>query len=210
MRSYKQKCGLAKALDIVGDRWTLLIIRELLIRGGCRYTDLQNGLPGIATNLLAERLRDLEANGIISRTEMPPPIATSLFELTQRGRELESAMVHLGAWGAPLIAQAGAGETLQPHWLILPLRHVLADNNPQDQDAIIELRAGAETIFIKASCGAVEVQLGQAGNPDAAAGGPADLLLKLLTGRVSLAQARQAGLVWQGPPELLDRVIARR
>ena len=85
MRSYGQFCGLAKALDVIGDRWTLLIVRELLIRGACRYTDLRNGLPGIATNLLAERLRELEEAGVIEREEAPPPIATTLFRLTPRG-----------------------------------------------------------------------------------------------------------------------------
>ena len=73
MRSYKQFCGLAKALEIIGDRWTLLIVRELLARGRSRYTDLQDGLPGIATNLLADRLRELEEAGIIQREDAPPP-----------------------------------------------------------------------------------------------------------------------------------------
>src|SRR5207245_1774744 len=82
MRSYGQFCGLAKSLDVIGDRWTLLIVRELLIRGPSRYTDLQYGLPGIATNLLAERLRDLEAEGIVTKEVAPPPVATTLFRLT--------------------------------------------------------------------------------------------------------------------------------
>jgi len=89
VRSYKQYCALAKALDVIGDRWTLLIVRELLIRGFCRYTDLRNGLPGIATNLLADRLRELEQAGIVCREDAPPPIATTLFHLTGRGKELE-------------------------------------------------------------------------------------------------------------------------
>ena len=100
VRSYDQYCALAKALDVVGDRWTLLIVRELLIRGPCRYTDLKDGLPGIATNLLADRLRDLQAAGILARREAPPPIATTVFELTARGRELEPAMAALASWGA--------------------------------------------------------------------------------------------------------------
>ena len=88
MRSYAQYCGLARALDVVGDRWTLLIVRELLIGGACRYTDLQHGLPGIATNLLADRLRQLEEQGIVAREAAPPPVATTLFRLTPRGEEL--------------------------------------------------------------------------------------------------------------------------
>ncbi|HEY6225275.1 MAG TPA: helix-turn-helix domain-containing protein, partial [Gemmatimonadales bacterium] len=82
MRTYAQYCGLARALDVVGDRWTLLIVRELLLRESCRYTDLLSGLPGIATNLLAGRLADLEAAGVIVREEAPPPIATTIYRLT--------------------------------------------------------------------------------------------------------------------------------
>src|SRR5437867_2184126 len=104
MRSYGQLCSVAKALDVVGDRWTLLIVRELLLRGACRYTDLRDGLPGIATNLLADRLRELEGAGLVSREEAPPPIATTLFHLTQRGKDLEPVMLSIGRWGSPLLA----------------------------------------------------------------------------------------------------------
>src|ERR1700734_3222557 len=92
MRSYGQFCSIAKALDVVGDRWSLLIIRELSIRDGLRYTDLKDGLPGIATNLLADRIRELEAAGLIRREEAPPPVATTLFHLTQAGRELRPSL----------------------------------------------------------------------------------------------------------------------
>src|SRR6202166_4432738 len=98
MRSYGQYCSIAKALDVVGDRWSLLIIRELLIRDGLRYTDLEAGLPGIATNLLADRIRELEAAGLIRREEAPPPVATTLVHLTEAGAELEPVVRGLG-WG---------------------------------------------------------------------------------------------------------------
>ena len=95
-RTYGQYCALAKALDVVGDRWALLIIRELLLRGACRYTDLQTGLPGIATNLLAARLRRLEADGVVRREAAQPPVAITLFHLTERGKELEPVLLLLG------------------------------------------------------------------------------------------------------------------
>ena len=98
MKTYAQACGLAKALDEVGDRWTLLIVRELLIRRACRYTDLRRGLPGIATNLLAERLAALEAAGLVLRAASVPPIATDLFSLTARGQALQPAILALGLW----------------------------------------------------------------------------------------------------------------
>src|SRR5580692_4963804 len=99
MRSYQQRCGLAKALDVIGDRWTLLIVRELLIRGACRYTDLKDGLPGIATNLLSDRIRDLESGGLIWREDAPPPVATTLYHLTDTGKELTPVLDALGRWG---------------------------------------------------------------------------------------------------------------
>lgn len=89
-------CGIAKGLDVIGDRWTLLIVRELLIRGACRYTDLRNGLPGIAANLLAQRLRELEQAGIVFSEDAPPPIATKLFRLTERGVALEPVLEAIG------------------------------------------------------------------------------------------------------------------
>src|SRR5713226_519438 len=101
MRSYGQYCALAKALDVIGERWTLLIVRELLLRDCCRYTDLRNALPVIATNLLADRLKELEQAGIVSREDAPPPIATTLVQLTSRGKELEPVLQALGHWGAP-------------------------------------------------------------------------------------------------------------
>ena len=102
-RGYGQYCALAKALDVIGDRWTMLIVRELLLRGPCRYTDLLGGLPGIATNLLADRLRELEKAGILGREQAPPPVATALFALTPRGEQLAPVMRELGRWGAPLM-----------------------------------------------------------------------------------------------------------
>src|SRR5262245_382317 len=105
MRSYGQYCSVAKALDVVGERWTLLIVRELIARGACRYTDLRAGLPGIATNLLADRLRELETAGIVEREEAPPPVAATLFSLTERGRALEPVITALSNWGVPLMRE---------------------------------------------------------------------------------------------------------
>src|SRR5215470_14053440 len=104
MRSYGEYCSIAKALDVVGDRWTLLIIRELLIRGGCRYTDLKDGLPGIASNLLADRIRELEEAGLVRREEALPPVATTLFHLTDSGAELLPVLDAIGRWGVRFMA----------------------------------------------------------------------------------------------------------
>jgi DNA-binding HxlR family transcriptional regulator len=88
MRSYNQYCSMARTLDVVGDRWTLLIVRELLTQGPCRFSDLHRGLPGIASNLLAQRLRKMEAAALITRHDEPPPVAATLISLTDRGQDL--------------------------------------------------------------------------------------------------------------------------
>src|SRR5213595_2941021 len=98
MRSYGQYCSIARALDIVGDRWTLLIVRELLLQGRCRFTDLKNGLPGVATNLLSTRLKELEEAGLVAREDAPPPVATALYYLTDSGMALEPVLQTLGLW----------------------------------------------------------------------------------------------------------------
>ena len=104
MRSYDQYCSIARALDVVGDRWTLLIIRELLLQGPCRFTDLKNGLPGIATNLLSTRLKELQDADLLSRSDAPPPVATALYSLTDTGLALEPVLQALGLWGLRYMA----------------------------------------------------------------------------------------------------------
>src|ERR1700756_2339157 len=116
MRSYGQYCSIAKALDVIGDRWTLLIIRELLIRGACRYTDLKYGLPRIATNLLADRIRELEAAGLIRREDAPPPIATTLFHLTDTGAELRPVLDAMFRWGLRYMTGPADGDQIRDHW----------------------------------------------------------------------------------------------
>src|SRR6266404_2557099 len=130
IRSYCQYYLVGKAQDVVGDRANLLIVRELLFRGRCRYTDLLDGLPGIATNLLADRLRDLEHAGIISREDAPPTIATTLFALTERGEKLRPVLFELGKWGAPLMLEPAEDDAFRSHWLALPVELFLADSAP--------------------------------------------------------------------------------
>src|SRR3984893_11365924 len=127
MRSYGQFCAAAKALDVLGDRWTLLIVRELLAQGPSRYTDLRNGLPGIATNLLAERLRELERAGVVVRGDAPPPVATTLFSLTPRGKQLKAVIDELGRWGMPLMAETTPEEGNRSRWLSMPDEQFLGD-----------------------------------------------------------------------------------
>ncbi len=126
LRSYDQFCGLARALDLVGDRWTLLIIRELLISPR-RYADLHEALPGAASNLLAERLRDLVREGVIVTRVVPAPTPARLYELTQRGRELEPAVLALTRWGGHRMLAGKRGDAFRPDWLVVAFRALLAD-----------------------------------------------------------------------------------
>lgn len=206
MRSYGQICGIAKALELIGDRWTLLIVRELLSRGACRYTDLRNGLPGIATNLLAERLRELEQAGIIYSEDAPPPVATTLFRLTERGETLEPVLKALGDWGIPLLADADSNESFQTHWLVLPLRTDLEDTAPEDGPIQIQLDADDEPIVIEAADGTVTARVGRARDPDLVLHGSGRTITRLMLGRTTLAQARKHGLKLEGDAKLLKRL----
>jgi DNA-binding HxlR family transcriptional regulator len=120
-RPYPQYCGLARALDVVGDRWALLVLRELTL-GPRRYTDLLDGLPGASTDMLAARLRDLEKAGAIRRRVLPPPAASKVYELTRRGHDLEPVLQSLAVWGTDLLTERRDGDAFQARWLSLQLR----------------------------------------------------------------------------------------
>jgi DNA-binding HxlR family transcriptional regulator len=206
MRSYGQYCAVAKALDVVGDRWNLLIVRELLLRGGCRYVDLQHGLPGIATNLLASRLRDLERAGVIYREDAPPPIATTLFQLTERGEELRPVLVELARWGTPMMVDRDDRDVFRSHWVA-----VLADLYPTDRRAgdppvAIEVDPGHQPTTIEISRDGVHAQAGPAERPDLRLTGPEQLILGVVSGRLDFDAAVARGLRYQGDPEVLLRL----
>src|SRR5689334_23074490 len=116
VRRYEHYCPVAHALDMVGDRWELLIVRELLL-GPKRYTDLADGLPGIGTNILAARLRDLEACGVIAKKTLPPPAASRVYDLTDYGRELRPVMRELALWGARSLGPPTPEAEFFPGWL---------------------------------------------------------------------------------------------
>ena len=209
VRTYGHRCALAKALDVIGDRWTLLIVRELLIRGACRYTDLQYGLPGIATNLLAERLDRLTEAGIVSREAAPPPVATTLFRLTERGLQLEPAIAALGVWGAPLLAPASTKDAFRSHWLALPVRATVRDLSPGATQVRLEVRCGSEPIIIETvGDGSVTARVGSVAAPDATLDGPPRIVLGFLTGQLTLASAERKGLKTAGNRRVLRRFHA--
>jgi DNA-binding HxlR family transcriptional regulator len=139
-KRYDLYCPVAHALGMVGERWSLLIALELM-RGPKRYTDLVDGLPGIGTNILAARLRDLEAAGIVARRALPPPAPAKVYELTEYGRGLKPVIRELALWGARSLGPPGEGEELFPGWLANALDTVLAPIAPEGR---FEFRVGDE------------------------------------------------------------------
>jgi DNA-binding HxlR family transcriptional regulator len=206
MRSYGQYCSVAKALDVIGDRWSLLIVRELLLQGPCRYTDLRNGLPGIATNLLSDRLRELEAAGLVRREEAAPPVATTLFHLTEAGAQLEPTLDALGAWGIRYMTQPADRDEFRSHWFTFPVALFLHDSDPDGPPLTIELRPGGRPAVVEISGGEVRTRLGEAPSPHLVLDGPPRLILGVLSARLTPAEAVDRGLAITGDPALLHRL----
>lgn len=179
MKTYNQYCGLARALDHVGDRWTLLIVRELLVRPR-RYSQLRGALPGIATNLLADRLRNLETDGIIGRTD-----PEGEYELTELGGGLESAVHELVRWGARWMGPREVHESFRPEWLAVALAALL----PKRRNLRIEIRAGDTVMNVDRG----RVSLGPVSAPDAIVEGSPEIILGVAAGKVPLSALEVSG-----------------
>jgi DNA-binding HxlR family transcriptional regulator len=210
-RSYGQLCGLALALDQIGDRWSLLIVRELLVRpDGARYTDLRDGLPGIATNLLADRLRDLEAVGVVRRDLPRPPVATPLFRLTERGKALRPAVDALAIWGGAAVPAADKGGEFRTRWMVLPVEAMLADRQPDQPGVAIELRTGDEPLRIEIGDGSVRARAGVGSRAaELVIAGPPKAVLGVMSGALPTAAAVERGVEISGDRSVLTRVGLR-
>lgn len=182
MRSYGQYCALARALDVVGERWTLLIVRELL-SGDRRYSDLRDALPGIATNLLAERLRQLVAHGLVETFDAPPPVRATVYRLTERGRELVPAVRALVAFGGRLAGELG-DDAFRTHWLALGVP-VYFDGVSVDDVAPLSVRVdtGEEVAVLEVTEAGVTMRVGVPSGPaDVTVAGAPDAVFAVLTG----------------------------
>lgn len=164
-RSYGEACRFAYALDVVGERWALLVVRELLL-GPKRFTDLRTGLPHASSNVLSERLRDLEQGGVIQRRKLPPPAASTVYELTEWGRELEPVVTKLGAWGARSPIAPDSRE-IGPDSIVLALRSLFDPGAAGELEAIYELRIGEETFRVGIGADRVDLARGAAEDPAA-------------------------------------------
>jgi DNA-binding HxlR family transcriptional regulator len=209
VRSYRQYCGLARALDLVGDRWVLLIVRELLIRGSARYSDLLAGLPGIATNLLGDRLTDLEERGLVVREELPPPTAATVFRLTDRGRELEDVIAAFGRWARPLMSDRKRGDAVRGHWYVLPARLYLRDRSPDAARVNLQLELDGDPVILSTvGDGSVTANPGRVSAADATLAGEPQVVMGVLAGRLTLKQGRTRGLHFSGQTAALERIRA--
>jgi DNA-binding HxlR family transcriptional regulator len=141
VKSYNQYCPVAHALDVVGERWSLLIVRELIEHDQLRYSDLHANLPGCGTNILAARLKELERNGVVRRRRLPPPAASTVYELTEYGQELRPVMHVLAHWGARSLGPPDEDVELGPGWLAGALEMALP---PSPTDARVEFRVDGE------------------------------------------------------------------
>lgn len=158
-RRYGQFCPLAKALDVLGERWTLLIVRELL-SGPKRYTDLRQELPGLATDLLAARLRDLDQAGIVDRREVPPPTPATVYALTPRGHELEPVIRELARWGRPLLRES-TGDYLPGSALVLGIETTFHPEAAAGLDETYVIEVDGRAVTIQVHDGSVDVTPGR-------------------------------------------------
>jgi len=158
-RSYGDACRFAYALDLVGERWALLVVRELLL-GPKRFTDLRRGLPNASPNILSERLRELEQAGVVHRRKLPPPAAVQVYELTEWGEELEPIVTRLGAWGARSPVPPEQRE-IGPDSIILALRSLFDPEAAAGLEASYALQLGDEEFRVDVAGG--ELSLGRGG-----------------------------------------------
>jgi len=184
-RSYGQYCGLARALDVVGDRWNLLIVRQLLV-GAARYGQLLDGLPGLATNLLAERLRDLETAGVIQRRLADEGNAI-VYALTPWGAELREPVDALIRWSTPLMVRGPGGDGFRSEWLFVALRALLAGRTAR-RSTMIAVDVDDELIDVRVTRTGVEVVAHGSVEVDATIRADASVVLGLAAGVLTLDQ----------------------
>jgi len=197
-RSYNQFCGVARALDLIGERWALLVVRELAL-GPKRFTDLRQGLPGIATNVLSVRLRQLERDGVVTRRLLPPPAPAQIYQLTELGRELVPIMLALGRWGAGTMGARSPDQSIRGEWLALALKAFFDPGAAGDLRATIALELDGAPFTLRVEQGLLDVVPGKDEVSDLVISSDTELLLQFLAGVPVSVPA-------EGDRELLERL----
>lgn len=206
-RSYAQLCGIATAFDVIGDRWSALVVRDLLL-GPLRFGDLASGLPGIGTNTLAARLKDLESSGVVTRRLLPHPERGTVYELTEYGRELEPILMALGRWGTKSMGRLPAVVETRSRWLVAAMLAFHDESQHVSHPTTCELRLTDGVFTVRADGTTLVVT---AGAPE-----DADLILtiddqhfhQLLTHQMTPADAVATGVATvTGDPSVLSDLI---
>lgn len=203
MKSYGQYCAIARGLDVVGDRWTLLIVRELLM-GPRRYAELQDGIAGIATNLLADRLRQLEERGVVERG------SRGAYMLTKWGQGLAEPIYALARWASPLMDEPAGDDQFRSSWLMPVIANIFHGVDPSRPDTTIEIDTGDSPMTIVSDHGRVQLQRGSADRPDLSISGPPEGVMGLLAGRLDKASASERGVLVQGDIRRLVRLRGKK
>jgi DNA-binding HxlR family transcriptional regulator/putative sterol carrier protein len=205
-RTYGDGCAIAHGLDLVGERWALLVVRELLL-GPKRFGDLQKGLPNASPNVISDRLRELEAAGVVTREKLPPPAGSRVYALTDWGRDLEDTVNALGRWASqspslPREAPIGADSVM------LALKARFNDAAAEGPTATYELRLGEDRFRVAVSGNAIEIARGGAAHPDAAIEAEPGTLFEVFSNERSLAAAVRAGdLRIDGDRRAVERLV---
>lgn len=189
---YGQFCGLARALDLLGGRWALLVVRDLML-GPKRFGELQEGLPGIPTNVLTARLRELEEGGVVERRAQARPGSGVVYALTDYGRELEEPMRSLGFWGAKTMGAPHAGDYFSVESFALALRGSFRPKEARGHRRVYELRLGGKTIQLAVSSGKLTVPVVPPAEPDAVFSADPGVIVSLLYGDIDVDAAIDSG-----------------
>jgi DNA-binding HxlR family transcriptional regulator len=195
-RTYGDPCGIARALDVVGERWALLVVRELLL-GPKRFTDLRSSLPGVSADVLSQRLRELEGAGIVTRGKLPPPAASRVYQLTPRGRELEPVVLALGRWGSSAPFPAGHGE-LSEDALVLALKTTFdagRAGRAGRRGRTLELWLGEQAYELEVTSRKLTARRARALRPEAIIASAPRPLTQLLFGGLELGEAERTEVV---------------
>ena len=205
MRKFDQYCPMAHALSLVGERWSLLVVRELL-HGPKRYTDLAHGLPGIGTNILAARLKDLEQVGVIRKRKLPPPTPATVYELTEYGQGLNEAMYALARWGARSLGPPGPDDELYPEWGVNALPALFNADEARGLTETYAFKVADDVFTARIVDGALDGSVGLATDADLLVQTDMATFFDLATGELDLKSAVKCGrALAQGSREARDR-----
>lgn len=207
-RTYDQYCGAARALDVIGERWTILVVRELLL-GPKRYTDLLRGLPGIGPNVLAGRLKHLQASGVVRRSTLPPPAASTVYELTELGEALRPVVAELFKWGGNFMGLPRPGEHFRLGWLLAAMQASFRPELARGVHETYEFRVDGEVFHVIVDDGTIDVREGMAADPACVSASDLATFMAIASRQITPEEAQASGrATFEGDRDAGERAIA--